>query len=507
MGAKLIPIFLFLCSMSWYAKAQLPAHEKDSSKTEYYYELDKCAEDLLFLHTKLQDAHPCLYCYTDSATIQNKYSLLVDSLLKDLNSTRTQITANEFTILIKQYLAFINDGHLDAHNQYALFKYIQQKGKFFPLQLLFENGQAFIKQDYSDYLTPGTLGNRLVAINGIPIEVIAAAMYKATSADAGIQIYKTRQLENLERFSIYYWMLYGAQDTYTITYISAIGEQGSVSLPGITAREIIEANEKLANEPTLTIQTNGSVAYMDINRFEDISNKPRTLYFWQFLENSFKKINQNHVENLIIDLRDNPGGMIYHAHMLLNYISAQNIESAFQIKSSHLLKESKKQGLLDFLQRNFNKQSYAAKIAHTPVGKFIPFSSKAHFIANEKLKFKGKVYLLVNGNTFSAAGLFTKYFKQHNLGQIVGEECGASPSYSFGNTLLVSLPNTHVQVYLSTAIVSNDKEHTYYNRGIMPDIALKRNIDAEAREEDSILQQVYELILKNHQEFVSSTSN
>jgi C-terminal processing protease CtpA/Prc len=281
----------------------------------------------------------------------------------------------------------------------------------------------------------------------------------------------------------------------------------TVSLQGISAREIILINEKMATKPDLLIKTDASIAYLDINSFEGVFKKDDVTYFWKFLENSFRKISQNKVKSLIIDLRDNPGGMIYNAHLLLNYISPENIESAFQIKSSHLLKENKKHGISGFFQRNFDRNSYAAKIAHTPVGRFIPFSSKSHFVANENLKFKGKIYLLVNGNTFSAAGLFTKYFKEHQLGKVVGEECGASPSFSFGNTLLVSLPNTGVQVYLPTAIVSNDTLHNYHNRGILPDILLQRNIMAEIKNEDSVLKQIYELIEKDHTQVVTNNGH
>jgi hypothetical protein len=490
-----------------HAKSQVVISEESADTTEYYYNASKCAEDLQYLHNKLQDAHPCLYCYTDSLTVQQRYMALSDSLKKAEHDSPVQLTETAFTILVKEYLAIINDGHLDANNRMALYRYIQNKGKFFPLQFLFEDGQVYIKHDYSGYLDTTAAGSKVISINQVPIETIAANMYKASSADAGIQIYKTRQLENLERFSVYYWMLYGPTDTFSVAYMPADSLVRTAILPGITASEIILSNEKLSAQPSLTVDRAASVAYMDINTFENFSKKPHNEYFWNFLENSFKTINQNNIGSLIIDLRDNPGGMIYNAHLLLNYISPANIESAFQIKSSYLLKENKGQGLLSFLQRNFSKKSYAAKIARTPVGRFIPFSSKSHFVANEKLKFKGKVYLLVNGNTFSAAGLFTKYFKEQYLGTVVGEECGASPAFSFGNTLLLSLPNTGVEVYLPTALVANDTQRDYHNRGIMPDIAICRDIAAEVNKEDSILKQVYELIQQSNIQLITSSSN
>ncbi|QHT68473.1 hypothetical protein GXP67_18405 [Rhodocytophaga rosea] len=486
---------LFIFILHWFTGyTQLVGSKQANENAQTRFETSKCIDDLLYLNAKLQDAHPCLYCYTDSLTLRQKFTSLLDSMERHRSSSYyAQLTESEFTVMVKAYLAAINDGHLDAGNYNSLSRYIHNRGRFFPLTLLFEGESTYIHHDFSGFLDSTVAGRQLISINNKPVSEILQQMYALSSADAGLSIFKTRQLESLERFNILYWMLYEPTDQYTIVYQSDTS-QVTVHVPGITAKEIILANNQQKTRPTLTLHAPISTAYMDINSFEGISERNEVMHFWEFVDKSFKELNRNGTQNLIIDLRDNPGGMIYNAHLLLNYISQQNIESDFQVKSSQLLKEMKKQGFMHFLLRNFNHRSYASKIAHTPAGNFIRFSSRDHFIANEKLKFKGKVYLLVNGNSFSAAGLFAKFFQEHHLGTIVGEECGASPSFSFGNVVLLELPNTGLQVFVPTAIVVNDKSCANTRKGIMPDMPINRMIEEEVKGKDTVLQQLLETI-------------
>lgn len=494
MVARFLHLLLVLLLFHFQGHTQLVGSRLANENAQTRYSTGKCTEDLLYLSAKLQDAHPCLYCYTDSLTLYNKFSGLLDSLEKRRNvSYYSQVTESEFTVMVKQYLASVNDGHLDAGNYNSLSRYILNRGRFFPLQLLFENQHTYIYDDFSGYLDSTIAGKELLSVNDHPVEEVLQKMHILSSADAGITIFKTRQLESLERFSILYWLLYEPTDQYKIAYRSGL-DTITEYVPGITAKDILHVNNLEKTRPALTLHEDISTAYMDINSFEGLSNKNEVIYLWQFLERSFKEINRKGARNLVIDLRDNPGGMIYNAHLLLNYISRENIESDFEVKSSRLLKEMKRFGLFNFLLRNFDNSSYASKIAHTPVGKFMRFSSRDHFIANEKLKFKGKVYLLVNGNTFSAAGLFTKFFKEHQLGTIVGEECGASPSFSFGNVVLLELPNTGLQVFVPTAIVVNDKTQSNNGQGIQPDVAINRIITEEVKGHDTVLEQLLESI-------------
>jgi hypothetical protein len=496
MAKRFLPTLLFVLLHQFTGYAQFVGSRQVNLEAQLRFDIGKCIKDLHYLNARLQDAHPCMYCYTDSLTVHQKFSSIIDSLEKRRDASYNErLTESEFTLMVKEYLSILKDGHLDAGNYSSLARYISNRGRFFPLQLLFESSKVYIHHDFSGYLDTTVIGMELLSINGVPVQTIAEKMYAISSADAGIDIFKTRQLENLERFNISYWMLYEPTDTYKITFKSGIDSTTYTQyVPGITAKEIMFVNEQQKNRPALRIHEMLSTAYMDINSFEGMSDKNEVVRFWQFLEKSFKEINKKKVQHLVIDLRNNPGGMIYNAHLLLNYISEENIASDFQVKSSQLLKETKNQSVFNFFLKNFDNSSYASKIAHTPVGSFIRFSSKDHFIANQRLKFKGKVYLMVNGTTFSAAGLFTKFFKEHNLGVIVGEECGASPTFSFGNVALFDLPHTGLQVYVPTAIVVNDKLHDYANRGIMPDIVINRIIAEEIKGEDSVLRQVMHMI-------------
>ena len=85
--------------------------------------------------------------------------------------------------------------------------------------------------------------------------------------------------------------------------------------------------------------------------------------------------------------------------------------------------------------------------------------------------FGGRVYILMNGRSFSGVAEFTSIVKTNNRGKFIGEECGGG---YYGNTsgdeAMVGLPNTGITVRvpmikytMAVKKLSNDI------KGILPD--------------------------------------
>jgi hypothetical protein len=475
---------------------QLDRSQDIRNKTQVYLDPGKCLQDLHELQLKLQDAHPCLYCFTDSLTLQRKFT----ELATELEERRTsffpeRITELEFTSMVKGYLATIKDGHLYAEGTASLSQYMYERGHFFPLELLFEGNKAYIRKDYTHSLDSVALGSELLAINDLPLDSILQSLFPLISVDADIELAKARQLENIYAFDLLYWLQFNPTETYRITYrISATSVPKTEQIEGVTSKAITFINSEKPTNRSLELYDSASVAYLDINSFYNQEEKKETESFEQFLRNSFQQINNRGIRNLVIDLRDNPGGLIYNAHLLFNFISPTNAESKVQLKSSHLLREARSHSFRDFFMKNFNSESYASKISRTPVGKLIEFTSQAHFVTNHKMKFSGKVYVLANANTFSAASMFAKLCKEKGTAVVIGEESGACASVSFGNLLPFLLPRTGIKVYVSTAFVVHEPLQPNNRRGIQPDIPVRRIVPEEVQGKDSVLRQTMDLV-------------
>lgn len=465
------------------------------------YTKDDCIRDLCHLETVLKEAHPCLYCFTDSLTFHQTFAQAVAELE---NKGDDMVTENDFLTIVRRLVALVQDGHLFAESNESLVNYVSEKGKFFPLSLAVEGQKAYIREDYSASMDSAALGSQLLSVNGVRTEEIIAKMLPLLSADANLEKAKWRQLENVFTFDILYWALYEPTDVYEILYQDAAGKTQQITIEAVSGSTINVANAADEITRQLILDEANSLAYLDINTFYNADNQRDNVRYEKFLSDSFKQINQKHIKNLVIDLRDNPGGLVHNAYRLFSYISPVNVESKVMVKSSQFLKDQKKQSFIEFLMKKLSRQSYAARINRALPGTLVEVTSKQHFIKNSNRKFTGNVYILANGATFSAASMLVKLCKDQHIGIITGEENAACQAVSFGDLVGFDLPHTLTKVYVSTSIVTRDDD--LEKRSIQPQISLTRNIHDDAHGGDSVLKQLFTIIHRNaaHGPVVSS---
>ncbi len=489
---------LTACFYAWAGYAQTEATRIENYSASAYqkslvrYPKQDCIQDLFRLEAVLKEAHPCLYCFTDSLTFHQAFAQTIAELKAKKEET---ITENEFLTTIRRLVALVQDGHLFAESNESLVNYVSEKGKFFPLSLAIEANKAYIREDYSASLDSAAMGNQLLAVNGVAIEEVIAKMLPLLSADANLEKAKWRQLENVFTFDILYWALYEPTDTYEIAYRLANGNVAQVKIEAVSGSVINLANASDETTRQLTLDEVNSTAYLDINTFYNSDNTQDNARYESFLADTFKQLRKKQIKNLVIDLRDNPGGLVHNAYRLYSYISPGNVASKVMVKSSQFLKEQKKQSFVELLMKKLSRKSYASRIDRAIPGTLVEVTSKQHFIKKDSRKFTGKVYILANGATFSAASMLVKLCKDQNAGIIAGEENAACQAVSFGDLVGFDLPNTLTKVYVSTSIVTRDDD--LEKRSIQPQISLTRNIHDDARGGDSVLKQLLTIVNQN----------
>lgn len=491
---------LTVCNTSGYAQTQAESMAVRSAdayqKSLVRYEAQSCIQDLRRLETVLKDAHPCLYCFADSLTLHGAFADAITGLEKIQGEAGNgQVTENEFLGTVRRLIALVQDGHLYAEANESLVNYVAERGRFFPLSLAIESGAAFISADYSASLDSSASGSELLAVNGVKTTDILAQMLPMLTADADLEKAKWRQLENVFTFDILYWSLYEPTDTFQITYRTADGMEHSERIRAVTGSTINLANADAGASRRLVIDKANATAYLDINTFYSAESKRENATYERFLADAFRQMKRDRVENLVIDLRDNPGGLVHNAYKLFSYVSPVNVESRVMVKSSRFLKEQKKSSFIESMLKKISRKSYAARLDKAPFGSLVEVSSKQHFIKKNSTKFTGKTYVLANGATFSAASMFVKLCKDYGAGVITGEENAACQSVSFGDLVDFRMPNTGVKVYLSTSIVN--REDDLEKRSVQPDISLVRNVREDAKGKDSVLTQLLTIVHKS----------
>ena len=110
--------------------------------------------------------------------------------------------------------------------------------------------------------------------------------------------------------------------------------------------------------------------------------------FKEYMDDAFMKIRNSKADNLILDLRGNSGGDPHCSTHLFSYLIPKPLPY--------------------FGEKFFGYQKYADPL---PV-----FENR----------FKGKLYVLIDGGCFSTTGHFIGLLKYHNLATFVGQESGAT---------------------------------------------------------------------------------
>ena len=172
--------------------------------------------------------------------------------------------------------------------------------------------------------------------------------------------------------------------------------------------------------------------------------------FYNNVDSIFARIRMDSIDNLIIDIRNNPGGNSELADYLISCIYSK----PYKGNSIILIKRSEQyykymRGYFSWWFKpflTFIKQINDYK--QTPVGMVYEDMKGFKNPINIKYRFKGKIYLLINSNTFSTALGFATVIKDYEIGHIIGEQTKSEVN-EFGDIYPFDLPNSGLWVWTS----------------------------------------------------------
>lgn len=87
-----------------------------------------------------------------------------------------------------------------------------------------------------------------------------------------------------------------------------------------------------------------------------------------------------------------------------------------------------------------------------------------------KNSFKGKIYVLINGGSFSASSIISSNLKGSKRATFVGEETGGAYNGTVAGFMpLVKLPNSELKVRIGLMLIAPHYKTEINGRGIFPD--------------------------------------
>ncbi|WP_162052261.1 S41 family peptidase [Pontibacter pamirensis] len=417
--------------------------------------------DLEYLYKTLEDTHYNLYAYVSKSKYDKVYRAIYRSIDKD------SLNLLETTKLFQKLTATGNVGHSEV--DFPVQPYIafaQNGGKVFPLELAFEDGVAYVRKSYTG--NPSVIaGDQVLSIEGKPIKSIQQAIHPYLSAER--PYFKNAKLE-FWSFPRLYWSVFGARETFKVKIKSAEGRTETHILAAIPVMEYEteRGGEILTNERSFKYFD--AVAYLNPGPFSS-SEAGGEDRFKAFVDSAFTDINAKATQTLVIDLKNNAGGHNAYSDFLISYFADRPFRwySAFQLKTSKILKEQTKLNATEAEMDNYTK----AILSHKE-GEIFAYDQPIQDPAPEAKRYKGKVYVLVNRQTYSMAAVSAALIQDYDFAKIVGEETGDVPTL-YASQFSFSLPRTGIIVKVPKGYIVRPNGDEKLS-GVKPDHMVKDHL-------------------------------
>ena len=444
--------------------------------------------DFQLFRGALEEAHPGLYRYTS----KEKMDSLFDAYEEGLH---TPVTRREFYKSLLPLVDNIQCGHTKLMTvDRSGYPYYFNKERLFPLKLFIDKDRAYVV-DYYRSVSGVDKGAEVISIEGEAMPVIIIKLLGGIFSDGENMTFKYYELNRY--FSAYYADIIqnedvSAEEGFSIE-IMKDDQPFEIQLDPAT----IEQVQALEN----SIEGSGSFTLSFIENATAILTIP---YFWnpekgagfkKFMKQSFREINKRNTEHLIIDIRNNEGGKEVFGSLLLSYLMDQKFPYYDHLEITQKKRFSFSQYASVPLAYRFIKVLFSK----TDSGMYIWSGHKNCGLQKfRKNNYKGKVYVLINGGSFSVATEFASELQSLGRGLFIGEETGGG---YYGNTsgffAVVNLPHSNLELGNPLmGFYSKVKPVLQSNRGVFPDFEFRPTVSGVMNKRDEVMDYTLSLINK-----------
>lgn len=457
-------------------------------------------EDYEILTDAIYSIHPGLYKYQNEVAVEQNFLALKWAIQEGLSLQDAYLA---FSTCIAKVMC--GHTHVNPYNQSDQIKeafYLTSDKLPFTLEII--NDRIFIQANLSnrDRIKKGM---EILSVNGVNAATIITKLLTIVSADGHnngqrINILQLTGLGKYEVFDNYFPVFFPpSKGQYEIRIFDHSNQTSfSETINTISRADRFAAMEKkYANLPK---------NYDDLWSFELLTEKAAYLKMgtfvtykmelnWKkFIDDSFKKIAENNIEHLIIDIRGNGGGMDEVSAYIGKYLVEEPIfvsPGNFKIKYDQVPERLRE--YLSTWDQSF--YSYKGKVEATEDGFFV-FKKKAGNglkIKPAAQPFKGKKWLLVDAANSSATFYMAQTMKKYQMATLVGEQTGGNlKGINGGGMFFLNLPNTKIEVDIP--IYGNYPEGEQPDGGVVPDVQIERTITNLIEDTDPVLAYVLEQI-------------
>ncbi|HYJ52822.1 MAG TPA: S41 family peptidase [Allosphingosinicella sp.] len=445
--------------------------------------------DFAFLYDHLKAAHYDLFARVS----RRSYDRLYAAMLREMRAPETRAEVGR---RFQRFVAFGRVAHARIDENYRSYRaYLDGGGRTFPLSLRIRGGRAFIAASHGfGGVAPG---NEILRIAGRTPAAWIAAAHRNISADTD---YMASALLDLD-LPMLIWLELGPLPEIEISIRRRDGSTAQMRLACRTRAEIEAAGRNEAPRLNLAASDRtarmvaGDIAYLRPGAFFNADPGAADPYdnssFRQFIDRAFAQFLADGAQALIVDLRDNPGGDSSFSDLMVSWFANRpyRFASAFRIRvseettASNLRRLQASGGGADSISGRF-----ASLYAGARPGQIVEFPvSEAQPRATPR--FAGRVFVLVNRNSYSNAVAVAATIQDYRFGTVIGEET-SDLATTYGAMETFALPRTSLQVGYPKAYIVRPGGGIA-PRGVVPDIAIETPVVEGP--EDPVLQRAIAL--------------
>jgi Peptidase family S41 len=448
--------------------------------------------DVDFVYKKMKQLHPKLYWYISEKDLNHKFD--------SLKTTITQpMTSFDFYKKLSPVVASVREGHMYLSPKVKLFSKVEMAklskkglGPLSQFDLEVFNDKLYVIKNNS-YNKSIKIGTEIVAINGNKTPDLMKVCNSYFTSDGFNTTFKKNRLSKIITTS--FTNQFGLKDSISFDFKSndtlktvwikrkvidpvdlkkkkvVISEEKKKALDQKKKVWGYDKTKKIFNRNLKFIEKDSSVAVIKINSF-GFGN------YEKFYKESFQKIKNYKSKTLVIDIRNNTGGQLNEISNLYKYLADSSFvfldKSQVTMKTSLLYADYFKGGSLGVKTFKTVLSPLYYAFQYFSIHK----ESDGNYYSNTQTKpqkidknaFKGKVYLLVNGGSFSASCVLASNLKGSRRATVVGEETGGAYNGTVAGFMpVVKLPKSQNKIRIGLMTIIPHYKTNIEGRGIFPD--------------------------------------
>lgn len=433
-------------------------------------------EDFRILRKTLEEAHPGLYWYTSKESMDAYF----DSTYAQLNQAMPETA---FLTRLLPVIAHIRCLHTSVRFSDRPQGQPNRITRMLPLMIYLDQGKVYIERNYSNSRHEGS---QLLAINKHRVDKLLSQLLQAIPADGYNQTFKEHLLaQGLFREGIA--ILLGQPSQFVLDVQEPSGKTAQCTVPALSPvalYRLAQDQQRSGSPKSFDLSfPKARTALLTLSTFE-VSDR----VFQDSIKSVFRTIHQQKTQTLIIDVRGNGGGNNQNVAELFSYVAQQPFR---HLKKTELLTKT-------FTYGSHIKNQVAFKRlrgTRTPAGTYSMNYLYAGTVPRKPVDnygYTGKLIVLANGGTVSAASEFVALTRGHKRALVVGEETGGCYYGATGGRYLeLMLPNSQLQIRIPAIRIFTDVPEDYAlqpkGRGVMPDYAVRFTLSDRLAHKDSQL--------------------